>query len=213
VTSEQSWRAGHAPTRAPRAVAWVLIISAVGGVVAAVALTVEKLQLLRTPGGRLSCDVSVLVACGKGLQSWQGSLLNFPNSIVGIAAWSVLLVIGLTMLTRSTFAFAVWVGLNIGLLAGLGLVIFLIYQSIYVLGTLCPWCMATWVVMIPSALTVLFFSLQPSAVGVFIDRAQTGVSGDGMDPAHIVDLLSDRGRPRAGAARCTRLAVIRSTRR
>ena len=34
-------------------------------------------------------------------------------------------------------------------LAGLGFAIWLMYQSIFVLGTLCPWCMVTWSVVIP----------------------------------------------------------------
>ena len=33
---------------------------------------------------------------------------------------------------------------NLGVAAALVFVFWLIYQSIFVLGTLCPWCMVTW---------------------------------------------------------------------
>jgi uncharacterized membrane protein len=38
--------------------------------------------------------------------------------------------------------------------------VWLIGQSIFVLGTLCPWCMVTWVVTIPSFYAVLLHVLR-----------------------------------------------------
>ena len=143
----------------PRWLAILLDASSLVGLVAATALTVDKLDLLRDPGAELSCDVSPLVGCGRGLESWQGSLLGFPNSIIGMAAWSALLAVAVILLMRSQLSVWFWVGLTAALGAALVLVVFLIAQSIYVLGVLCPWCLATWAVTIPAFLATALFTL------------------------------------------------------
>lgn len=147
-------------TESPRSLAVLLVVASVTGFVAAMALTMDKLTLLAHPHAALSCNFSVLVGCSTGLQSWQGSLLGFPNSILGMAAWAVLLALGMIMLTSIELTRVVWIGLNVGLAGAFGLVVFLIIQSIYVLGVLCPWCMATWAVTIPIFLAVTAFNLE-----------------------------------------------------
>jgi hypothetical protein len=42
-----------------------------------------------------------------------------------------------------------WLGLQIGSIFGIGFVIWLVVQSLYVIGALCPWCMVVWSVMVP----------------------------------------------------------------
>jgi hypothetical protein len=44
---------------------------------------------------------------------------------------------------------SMWLGLNLGALAGMFFVIWLVGQSLYVIGALCPWCMVVWSVTIP----------------------------------------------------------------
>jgi uncharacterized membrane protein len=146
--------------RSPRSLAVVVTVAAVTGLIAATALTIDKLALLSNPGAVLTCNLSLLVSCSKGLVSWQGSLLGFPNSIVGMAAWAILLAVGIIMFTASELSRLVWMGLNVGLAGAFALVVFLIAQSIFVLGGLCPWCMVTWAVTIPVFFAVSAFNLR-----------------------------------------------------
>ena len=48
--------------------------------------------------------------------------------------------------------------------AAFGFVLWLIGQSIYALGTLCPWCMVTWLVTIPTFYAVWVHLLRSGAV-------------------------------------------------
>ena len=50
------------------------------------------------------------------------------------------------------------------MLFAFGFVIWLVVQSIFVLGTLCPWCMVTWVVTIPTFYVVTLHVLRIGAV-------------------------------------------------
>jgi len=147
------------PLKRPVALAIFLIAAGIIGWIAAFALTVEKFELLINPQQALGCDFSVLVQCKANLESWQGSLFGFPNPILGLGAWIAPIVVGAALLAGARFDRWFWITFNVGVAAGLALVIWLISQSIFVLGTLCPWCMVTWSVMIPTFWVVTFFNL------------------------------------------------------
>ncbi|MFU8946956.1 vitamin K epoxide reductase family protein [Mycetocola zhadangensis] len=143
----------------PRVLAVFLILAGVIGEIAAFALTIEKIHTLTAPGESLSCDFSVLVQCGANLQSWQGSLFGFPNPLLGLAGWAAPIAVGAAILAGARFARWFWLLFNIGLAGALAFVVWLISQSIFVLGTLCPWCMVTWSVTIPAFLAVTLYNL------------------------------------------------------
>ena len=130
------------------------------GFAAAFALTLDKIAILENPDAQLSCNFSVLVGCSTNLSSWQGALFGFPNPLIGIAAWSVVITIGAAMLSGARFARWFWLGLQVGVTAALAFVIWLMGQSFFVLDVLCPWCMVTWAVTIPTFLTVTFYTLK-----------------------------------------------------
>jgi uncharacterized membrane protein len=75
-----------------------------------------------------------------------------------MVAWGAMLMVSVIVLARVSLPQWLWLGLNTGLGAAFVLVVFLIAQSIYVLGVLCPWCMATWVSTIPVFFGVTAFN-------------------------------------------------------
>ena len=150
----------------PIALAVTLIITAVVGFAAAFALTVEKFHLLLNPDATLGCDISPLVQCTANLQSWQGSLFGFPNPIIGIAGWAMVLVVAVALLAGARFDRWFWIVFNLGVVGAMALVVFLIITSIFVLGTLCPWCMVTWVATIPTFLIVTLNNLRNGTIAL-----------------------------------------------
>lgn len=134
----------------PRALAIWLILAGVVGWIAAFALTIEKFHLLENPGTSASCDFSVVVQCGANLDSPQGSVFGFPNPLLGLTGWVAPIVVGVAVLAGARLARWFWWLFWAGVLFAFGFVLWLIGQSIFVLGTLCPWCMVTWVVTIPT---------------------------------------------------------------
>ena len=144
----------------PVALAVFFIVAGVVGWYAAFALTLEKFTTLTDPSEALGCDFSVLVQCRANLESWQGSLFGFPNPVIGLAAWIAPIVVGVALLSGARFARWFWVLFNLGVLAALAFVVWLISQSVFVLGTLCPWCMVTWSVTIPMFWAVTLYTLK-----------------------------------------------------
>lgn len=137
-----------------------LILSGLVGLLAAFSLTIEKIHKLTNPDEKTSCDFSILIQCGANLQSWQGSLFGFPNPLLGLIGWSIVITIGVGFLANLRYPRWWNISLNIGLLAALSFCIWLMSQSIFVLNTLCPWCMVTWATTIAAFWVVTFWNIK-----------------------------------------------------
>jgi uncharacterized membrane protein len=136
-------------TKLDRRAAIVMVIAGAIGLLAAVMLIVEKVAVLADPNYAPACDINPVLSCGSVINTEQAAVLGFPNPILGVVGFTVVVTLGVLVLARVELPRWVWLGLNIGTLAGFGFVLWLMYQSLYVIGALCPWCMVVWAVMIP----------------------------------------------------------------
>lgn len=144
------------------------------GLLASFQLTVEKLNLLEFPDRPLSCDFGLFVTCGPNLNSPQGELFGFPNPLIGLALFVAPIAVGVGLLAGARFARWFWVLFNLGVLGAFVFIGWLISQSLFVLGTLCPYCLVTWLAVIPMFWTVTFFNLKN---GVLFDSAAARTFG------------------------------------
>jgi uncharacterized membrane protein len=144
----------------PIGIAILLVVGGAIGFWAAFKLTIEKFIVLEDPTAQLSCNYSILVGCSKNLASWQGELFGFPNPLLGIAGWAVVIAIGASLLAGAHYTRWFWIALNIGMAAAMSLIVFFMYTSFYVLDVLCPRCMVTWFVTVPVFLGVTFYNLK-----------------------------------------------------
>lgn len=163
--------------RRPILFAALLVVLGITGWIAAFALTLDKFAALTDPSTGLGCDFSILVQCSANLDSPQGAVFGFPNPLIGVAAWIAPIVVGAGLLAGARFDRWFWAVFNLGFVFALGFVIWLITQSVFLLGTLCPWCMLTWAVVIPGFWLVTLRNLRegvfpvPAAVRRFAGAA------------------------------------------
>lgn len=152
------------PVRAPRQIGFAVFSIVLGAIgwFAAFELLTEYIKTLQNPNYVPNCSVSLLVTCGPNMGSWQGSLFGFSNTIIGVSAFVAPIAVGVALLAGARFSRWFWTIYQIGLFGGFIFICWLATQSIFVLGTLCPWCMVVWAVMIPLFWTTL---LRPYAVG------------------------------------------------
>lgn len=134
---------------ARRSLALLLTIAGAVGWLAAFVLAVERIALLKDPGYVPTCSFNPVLSCGSVMQTWQAEAFGFPNPLIGIAAFAVVTTVGVVLLTGATLPRWFWLGLETGALFGVVFVHWLIYQSLYSIGALCPYCMVVWVVTIP----------------------------------------------------------------
>ncbi|BBZ45072.1 membrane protein [Mycobacterium parmense] len=135
-------------------------------------LTVEKIKILLNPSYVPSCNLSPIVACGSVMVTPQASLFGFPNPLIGIIGFTVVTVTGVLAVAKIGLPQWYWAGLEIGVLAGAVFVHWLIFQSLYRIGALCPYCMVVWVVTVALAVLVGSVLLRPAA-----ERGRLGPAG------------------------------------
>ncbi len=134
--------------RTPWFFAVVLIVTGIAGWAAAFALTLDKIAVLENPGAALSCNFNVFFECGTNLSSWQGELLGFPNPLIGLGGFIAPIAVGVALLAGAGFARWFWIAFHVGVTGALGFCIWLISQSLFVIGRMCPWCMVVWAAVI-----------------------------------------------------------------
>jgi uncharacterized membrane protein len=139
------------------AAAWAVLIAGVVGLAASVTLTVEKIRLLTDSAYVPSCNLNPVLSCGPVMATPQASVVGFPNPLMGIVAFTVVVVSGTLAVTKVSLPHWYWAGLAVGTLAGAGFVHWLIFQSLYRIGALCPYCMVVWAVTM--LLLVIFTAL------------------------------------------------------
>ncbi|MCV7300448.1 vitamin K epoxide reductase family protein [Mycobacterium barrassiae] len=127
---------------------WVLI-AGVLGLAASVTLTVEKIEILINPDYVPTCSLNPVLSCGSVMITPQASVFGFPNSLIGIVSFTVVLVTGILAVAKVALPRWYWTGLAIGSLLGTVFVHWLAWQSLYNIGALCPYCMVVWAVTIP----------------------------------------------------------------
>jgi len=144
------------------AAVWVLLAGIIGEV-AAFVLTVEKVRQLQNPSYVPSCSINPVLSCGSVMLTKQASLFGFPNPLLGIAAFSVVIVTGVLAVAGVRLPRRYWAGLAGGTLLGAVFVHWLIYQSLYEIGALCPYCMVVWVLTMALLVVVTPIALRPLA--------------------------------------------------
>ena len=137
------------PAKQPLAIAILFIVTGLVGLYAAFQLTLERFELIENPGVKLSCDINPFVSCGPVIQSAQGSVFGFPNPMMGIAMFVAPIAVGVGLLAGATFARWFWILYNLGLLFAIGFIHWLMVQAVFSIGTLCPYCMLVWLIVIP----------------------------------------------------------------
>lgn len=177
-----------ATQKRPTALAVWLVFAGIVGLIAAFALTIEKFEAYENPGEGAACDFSVLVQCTANLDAPQGSAFGFPNPIIGLVGWMAPLAVGMAVLAGARFARWFWAAFTLGMTFAFGFVCWLIAQSIFVIGTLCPWCMVTWVVTMPSFYAVLLHSVRIGALP--LPRAVRKVADRTMGWVPLISVLS-----------------------
>lgn len=141
---------------------WLLLVVGIIGLICSFVIMYEKLELLQNASYRPSCDLNPVISCGSVMASDQSNAFGFPNPIIGLAAYPVLITLGVLLLSGVKLKRWIWGGLLAGTIFGIGFVHWLFFQSVYHINALCPYCMVVWAVTITTFWYVLLYNLQLS---------------------------------------------------
>ncbi|ORV83136.1 vitamin K epoxide reductase family protein [Mycobacterium gordonae] len=148
VVAEESGELQPAAAPVPVLSAWWVLIGGGIGLLSSITLTVEKIELLRNAAYVPTCNINPILSCGSVMVTKQASVFGFPNPLLGIAGFTVVVVTGVLAVAKVPLPRWYWTGLEVGLAIGAVFVHWLIFQSLYRIGALCPYCMVVWAVTI-----------------------------------------------------------------
>lgn len=171
---------------ASRGYAWLLVIAGAIALGAAIQLTLDKIKILENPNYIPNCNINPVISCGSVMRSWQASAFGFPNPLIGLGAFAVVVTIGVVALTGARFPRWFWLGLNAGTLFGVGMISWLVFQTLYRIGAVCPYCMVVWVTTILLFWYTTVHNLRTGAVPLSQrarDRLETAVGFYWLVPA------------------------------
>ena len=138
----------------------ILVCGGSIGLLASFILTLEKIQLLIKSTYVASCNLSPILSCTNIMKSSQAGLFGFPNPLIGIASFAVVITIGVGMLAGANYKRWFMLGLQFGSLLGVIFVHWLFFESVFVIGSLCAYCMVVWTVTIPIFLYTTLYNLR-----------------------------------------------------
>ncbi|MDX2559668.1 vitamin K epoxide reductase family protein [Streptomyces sp. TX20-6-3] len=145
---EESARETAGTLGGSRALAWMLMITGAAGLLSGWVITIDKFKLLEDPGFQPGCSLNPVVSCGNIMKSEQAGVFGFPNPMLGLVTYAVVVALGAGLLAGARYRGWLWLGLNAGMLFGVGFCTWLMYQSLYEINALCLWCCLAWVATI-----------------------------------------------------------------
>jgi uncharacterized membrane protein len=147
-----------------RKLPWILTIAGVFGIISSFIISVDKFKLLENPKFLPNCDLNPIISCGSVMSSKQGAAFGFPNPFIGLAAFAIVITIGVGLLAGARYKKWYWQGLNLGAALGVAFITWLFFQSVYRINALCPYCMVVWVCTITTFWYVTQYNLQTRAL-------------------------------------------------
>ena len=143
-----------------------LIVFGIAGWIASFGLTIERLNVASNPDYATPCDISPFISCKSVMLSEQAALLGFPNPLIGIAAFFAPILIGFAILAGAKFAPWFWNLFLLGHVFAMGFVFWLFSQSVFVIGSLCLYCIVAWAATIPLFWSILGHNLREGYLGI-----------------------------------------------
>ncbi|MFT3716965.1 MAG: vitamin K epoxide reductase family protein [Gordonia sp. (in: high G+C Gram-positive bacteria)] len=126
--------------------AWVMLVCAVLGLIASFDLSIERIELLMNPDYIPSCNISPVLSCGSVMKTEQARFFGFPNPLIGLPAFAVIVTTAVLSVGRVRLPRWYWIGQTLGLTLGFVFINYLAFQSIFRIHALCPYCMVVWTV-------------------------------------------------------------------
>lgn len=131
-----------------------MLIASLASLIASFVLSVDALELAENPNADLSCNINAVISCGTVANSWQASLLGFPNAYLGLIAEPVVITLAVASLGGVRFPRWFMVSAQVVYTAGLLFAYWLFYEAMFHIGALCPWCL-----LVTLATTLVFFEM------------------------------------------------------
>jgi uncharacterized membrane protein len=131
-----------------------MLVFAILSLIASWVLSYDAIVLAADPNAALSCSINTVLDCAKVGTTWQANIFGFPNAFLGMVSEPVVMTIAVASLAGVRFPRWFMFTANVCYLLGVIFAYWLLWQSTFVIGALCPWCL-----LVTVATTFVFTSM------------------------------------------------------
>ena len=137
-----------------------MLLGGIAALVAAFVLTLDKFKVLEDPNAVLSCSMNIVLNCSTVMETWQSHLFGFPNMLISLMAFPVLIAIAVLGLSGVKLPHWFLISSIVALFLGFLFSYWLFFESVYVIQVLCPWCLVVTTSMTIMLASYLHFNLK-----------------------------------------------------
>lgn len=137
---------------------------------ASLVISIDSYYILKNPDATLGCSLNTVMNCSTVMKTWQASLFGFPNMLLGIAGFSVVITIAVLGYLNVRFPKNFLIAANAGFLGGFIFSEWLYYQSVFVIEALCPWCLLVQLSTIMVFASLTHYNLRNNAFSLSEER-------------------------------------------
>lgn len=118
-----------------------ITISSVIGLIASFLQMIEKIKMLKNVSAPLICNINAVFNCSNVLDTWQSSVFGFPNALMCIIFFTIMLTLGLIGWTGSIINKNLRLIMQASAIFFLGFGFWYLWQSIFIIGSICLFCL------------------------------------------------------------------------
>jgi len=137
------------PRTINEALPYIYIVLALIGVIISFSLTYDKIKISSNPNYQPVCNINPILSCGSVMRTKQSEIFGIPNTLFGVAGFSMLLMLGLVLSAGAKIKKWLWRVINLGALAGFLYFVYLFSQAAFVIHEICPFCFVIWLITPP----------------------------------------------------------------
>ena len=131
-----------------------MLVFATLSLIASFVLSYDAILIAQNPDVVLSCSINAVFDCVTVGSTWQANVFGVPNAFLGLIAEPVVMTIAVASLARTRFPRWFMFTANVVYFLGVIFAYWLLFQSTFVIGALCPWC-----ILVTLATTFVFTSM------------------------------------------------------
>lgn len=108
-------------------------------------LVYEHLQIAKDAAHVSVCDVNALLNCGTVMRTPFAEAFGFPNPYIGLVGYAIILTVATAIFAKARFSRWYWLCLNIGHVLAFCFIVYLWFNTTFVINALCLFCMIVWI--------------------------------------------------------------------
>ena len=124
----------------------------------------DKMEVLKNPNFVPNCSINPIISCGSVMKTAQATVFGFDNTLLGLAGFAALMTVGFSILAGARYQKWFWQLINMTAFLGMIFVHWLFAEAVFRIGSVCPWCMTVWAVVIPPFWYTLIYNLNQEII-------------------------------------------------